>query len=61
LRNILVGAGLATSAAEASGAEMSAEGLKAAAIVLVALPIVVIYPFVQKYFEKGVLIGSVKG
>ena len=32
-----------------------------AAIVLVALPIVSIYPFVQKYFVSGILSGSVKG
>jgi putative aldouronate transport system permease protein len=32
-----------------------------AAIILVALPIVSIYPFVQKYFVKGILAGSVKG
>ncbi|HOJ10001.1 MAG TPA: carbohydrate ABC transporter permease [Clostridiales bacterium] len=32
-----------------------------AAIVLVALPIVSIYPFIQKYFVKGILVGSVKG
>lgn len=31
-----------------------------AAIILVALPIVSIYPFVQKYFVKGILTGSVK-
>lgn len=31
-----------------------------AAIILVALPIVTIYPFVQKYFVKGILAGSVK-
>lgn len=32
-----------------------------AAIVLVALPIVSIYPFVQKYFVKGIISGAVKG
>lgn len=32
-----------------------------ASIILVALPIVAIYPFVQKYFVKGILTGSVKG
>lgn len=32
-----------------------------ATIVLVALPIVAIYPFVQKYFVKGIIAGSVKG
>jgi ABC-type sugar transport system, permease component len=31
-----------------------------AAIVLVALPIVAIYPFIQKYFVKGILVGAVK-
>lgn len=38
-----------------------AEGVKMAAIVVATLPIVMIYPFVQKYFVKGVLLGSVKG
>ena len=37
------------------------ENFRMAAIVLVAAPIVMIYPFVQKYFEKGILLGSVKG
>lgn len=32
-----------------------------ASIILVALPIVSIYPFVQKYFVKGILTGAVKG
>lgn len=35
--------------------------LQMASIILVALPIVSIYPFVQKYFVKGMLAGSVKG
>jgi putative aldouronate transport system permease protein len=34
---------------------------QSAAIVLVALPVVLIYPFVQKYFVKGMFVGSVKG
>lgn len=32
-----------------------------ACIILVSLPIVSVYPFVQKYFVKGILAGSVKG
>jgi len=38
-----------------------AENMRMASIVLVALPIVAIYPFIQKYFVKGILTGSVKG
>ncbi|EWS79683.1 ABC transporter permease [Brachybacterium phenoliresistens] len=38
-----------------------AEGLKFAVIVIATLPIMCIYPFLQKHFAKGVMIGSVKG
>jgi len=37
------------------------ESIKAAAIVISVLPILLVYPFLQKYFVKGVLLGSVKG
>lgn len=37
------------------------ENFRMAAIILVALPIVSIYPFVQKYFVKGIISGAVKG
>lgn len=39
----------------------NAETIKAASIVVTTLPILVVYPFVQKYFVKGVMIGGVKG
>jgi len=35
--------------------------LKLAAMIVTAAPIICIYPFLQKYFAKGVMIGSVKG
>ena len=35
--------------------------LKYALIVVATAPILTIYPFVQKYFVKGVMIGSLKG
>lgn len=38
-----------------------AEGMKLAIIVIATLPIMTIYPFLQKHFAKGLLIGSVKG
>jgi putative aldouronate transport system permease protein len=37
------------------------EILKMATIVVVVLPIMLVYPFLQKHFAKGVLVGSVKG
>ena len=38
-----------------------AESIKYAAIVLTTVPVLCIYPFLQKYFVKGVMIGAVKG
>ncbi len=35
--------------------------IKYACIVVTALPIIMVYPFAQKYFVKGVLVGGVKG
>ena len=37
------------------------EVLQAACIMFVSVPIIVIYPFLQKYFVKGVMVGAVKG
>lgn len=37
------------------------ETFKAATIVVSTLPIICVYPFLQKYFVKGVMVGSVKG
>ncbi len=38
-----------------------AELIKYGAIIVASVPALCVYPFVQKYFEKGVMIGSVKG
>lgn len=37
------------------------ESLKAATILVSTLPILAVYPFIQKYFIKGIMLGSVKG
>lgn len=66
LRNILIRS--SASAAQASTisggyAEMNrlTEMLKFSSMVVAAVPMLVIYPFVQKYFEKGFMAGAVKG
>jgi putative aldouronate transport system permease protein len=40
---------------------VSSQSLRLATMVLTTFPIVVIYPFLQRYFVKGVMIGSLKG
>jgi putative aldouronate transport system permease protein len=40
---------------------LTPQSVKAVAIVLTTLPIMLVYPFLQKYFVKGVIVGSLKG
>ena len=40
---------------------MMAETLKYVTIVVASAPILLIYPFFEKYFEKGLMVGGVKG
>ncbi|MGG1516668.1 carbohydrate ABC transporter permease [Paenibacillus oryzisoli] len=40
---------------------ISPEGLRAATVICTVLPILLVYPFLQKYFIHGLTIGSVKG
>ncbi|MCI8286522.1 MAG: carbohydrate ABC transporter permease [Lachnospiraceae bacterium] len=51
----------ASMAAEGMGTQAMSESLKMATIVFATLPIIVVYPWLQKYFVKGVMLGSVKG
>ncbi|MBQ0072341.1 MAG: carbohydrate ABC transporter permease [Spirochaetales bacterium] len=45
---------------DATVREIVAENFKAACIVFTMIPVLVIYPFVQKYFREGVMVGGVK-
>ncbi len=44
-----------------NGITLNQQNLKSAAIFISMLPIVLVYPFVQKYFKKGIMVGAVKG
>lgn len=45
----------------ASRQMMDIQSMKYGVIVVTSLPVLVLYPFIQKYFVKGVMIGAVKG
>ena len=44
-----------------SSASLSLESLKSATILVTIVPIIMVYPFIQKHFIKGVMLGAVKG
>ncbi|WP_168121775.1 carbohydrate ABC transporter permease [Paenibacillus sp. HB172176] len=52
---------LSDAAGAAIAAEMPAQSVQSAVVVVATLPILLVYPFLQKHFAKGVLLGSVKG
>ncbi|SFF31517.1 carbohydrate ABC transporter membrane protein 2, CUT1 family [Paenibacillus algorifonticola] len=43
------------------GKTVTSQSIKLATMVVTTLPIVLVYPFLQKYFVKGMMIGSIKG
>lgn len=66
LREILLAASNEMLGAEGNLAEMSGDtipmvSIRYATIIVVILPILCVYPFLQKYFVKGVMLGAVKG
>ena len=64
LREILIQndtASVGGSASNAGDVQSYAENLKFAVIVVSTIPILCVYPFIQRYFVKGVTIGAVKG
>lgn len=61
LREMISQSEHASELAEGGSVFVSLESLRMAAILVSILPILCVYPFVQKYFVKGVMVGSVKG
>lgn len=64
LRNLIVknfsSASMATAYAQNSAEFVAKENIKMATAVVAILPITVVYPFLQKYFAKGVMVGAIK-
>jgi putative aldouronate transport system permease protein len=42
-------------------AQATPDGVRAAGIIVMIIPMMMVYPFLQKYFVKGVMLGSIKG
>ncbi|MCQ2613601.1 MAG: carbohydrate ABC transporter permease [Treponemataceae bacterium] len=61
LRNILLGASLNENLDVNAFGEAPISAIKAASVFMSAIPMIIAYPFIQKYFTKGTLLGSVKG
>ena len=63
LRSILIANSniLNSAATDSDKVNEFAEAIKYSAIVLTTVPVLCIYPFLQKYFVKGVMVGAVKG
>ncbi|MBQ6348157.1 MAG: carbohydrate ABC transporter permease [Clostridia bacterium] len=61
LSNMVLNSNDAASLSEAAAVESTPEVLQAAVVMFATIPIMLVYPFVQKYFVKGTMIGAVKG
>lgn len=61
LRNILMATGMNEFVEVSAFGEASVQAIKAASVFMSAIPMIIAYPFIQKFFTKGTLLGSIKG
>lgn len=64
LRNIVIQGDMAAQSNMMGGElglQVTAQNIKYAVVIIAIAPIVTLYPFLQKYFVKGIMIGSLKG
>jgi ABC-type glycerol-3-phosphate transport system permease component len=64
LRNILLANQISTGGADAAGfgeRAMIGVTVKYAVIIVSSIPVIALYPFIQRYFIKGIMIGAIKG
>lgn len=60
LRNILISAGFNEYVEYNAFSSTSIESLKAAGVLITMIPMLLVYPWIQRYFTRGTLLGSVK-
>ena len=61
LREVEFIKGMASENPNFNAAKLPAEGMRYATAILAAGPMIIVFPFFQKYFTKGMTIGAVKG
>ena len=61
LRNILLGSAMGENLDSNAFGDASVQAIKAASVFMSAIPMMLAYPFIHKYFTKGTMLGSVKG
>ena len=62
LRNLLLTTQLSPEVSDSGMAQLlNLQSMKYGVIVVASVPVLVLYPFIQKYFVKGVMVGAIKG
>ena len=64
LRNILLANQISTGGADSAGfgeRAMIGVTVKYAVIIVSSIPVIILYPFIQRYFIKGIMVGAIKG
>ncbi len=62
LRNLLLTTQLSAEASDSGMAQLlNLQSMKYGVIVIASAPVLILYPFIQKYFVKGVMVGAIKG
>jgi putative aldouronate transport system permease protein len=61
VKTLVLDAGTSSADASSDAMQLPQETIRMSAILVSIAPILVVYPFLQKYFVKGIMIGSIKG
>ena len=61
IKKLMQDATVGSAQAKSAASRISTTSMRAATMMIVTIPIVLVYPFFQRYFVKGISIGAVKG